>query len=160
MVETVGGRLLGCGRAVHHAMPTINCNTSNTRVFDPLTLRPLDQHLLAPHLIHGTVEQRNLVVLLLLTNLPLECVAPTGGYTLVIFRSRTQAISPVSVLTVNIDLTPPPRLLRASLTVPVAILMGAYSWNLTRDSRASYLTCFQPWLRPWRLSTPTDGPVT
>src|SRR3954447_25458328 len=109
MVETVGGRLLGCGRAVHHAMPTINCNTSNTRVFDPSTLQPLDQHLLAPHLIHGTVEQRILVLLLLLTNLPLECVAPTGGYTLVIFRCETQATSLDSVLTVNEALTPPQR---------------------------------------------------
>ena len=45
-----------------------------------LTLQPLDQHLLAPHLIHGTVEQRILVLLLLLTNLPLDGVVPTGGY--------------------------------------------------------------------------------
>src|SRR5215216_4957073 len=45
-----------------------------------LALQPLDQHLLAPHLIHGTVEQRVLILLLLLTNLPLDCVAPTGGY--------------------------------------------------------------------------------
>jgi hypothetical protein len=65
---------------VHQAKPTTNCNTSNTRVFDPLTLQPLDQHLLAPHLIHRAVEQRILVLLLLLTNLPLDCVAPTGGY--------------------------------------------------------------------------------
>ena len=36
----------------------------------PSTLLPLDQHLLAPHLIHGTVEQHILVLLLLLTNLP------------------------------------------------------------------------------------------
>ncbi len=56
----------------------------------PLTLQPLDQQLLAPHLIYGTVEQRILVLLLLLTNLPLECVAPTGGYTLGIFRCTTQ----------------------------------------------------------------------
>src|SRR5215210_1041529 len=35
MVETVGGRRHGCGRAVHHAMPTPNCNTSNRWVFDP-----------------------------------------------------------------------------------------------------------------------------
>src|SRR5215208_6154396 len=35
MVEAVGGRLRGCGRALHHAMPTTNCNTSNTWVFDP-----------------------------------------------------------------------------------------------------------------------------
>jgi hypothetical protein len=55
----------------------------------PLTLQPLDQHLLAPHLIHGTVEQRILVLLLLLTNLPLDCVAPRVG-TLGIFRCRTQ----------------------------------------------------------------------
>src|SRR5215208_787578 len=81
MVETVGGRLRGCGGTVHHAMPTANCNTSNTRVFDPFnppTSGP--PQLLAPHLIHGTVEQRILVLLLLLTNLPLDCVAPTGGY--------------------------------------------------------------------------------
>jgi hypothetical protein len=64
---------------VHHAMPTPNCNTSNTRVFDPFnppTSR--SQHLLAPHLIHGTVEQCILVLFLLLTNLPLDGVAPTG----------------------------------------------------------------------------------
>src|SRR5215207_2322480 len=107
MVETVGGRLRGCGGAVHHAMPTANCNTSNTRVFDPFnppTSR--SQQLLAPHLIHGTVEQRILVLLLLLTNLPLDGVAPTGGYTLGIFRCRTQPISPVSVLMVNRRLSP------------------------------------------------------
>ena len=46
----------------------------------PLTLQPLDQHLLAPLLIHESTEQRILVLLLLLTNLPLDCVAPTGGY--------------------------------------------------------------------------------
>src|SRR5829696_8169202 len=66
---------------VHHAKPTPNCNTSNTRVFDPFnppTSGP--QQLLAPHLIHGTVEQRILVLLLLLTDLPLDCVAPTGGH--------------------------------------------------------------------------------
>jgi hypothetical protein len=45
-----------------------------------LTLQPLDQHLLAPQLIHGTVEQRIHVLLLLLTNPPLDCVASTGGY--------------------------------------------------------------------------------
>ena len=66
---------------VHHAMPTTNCNTSNTRVFD-LFNPPTSgsQHLLAPHLIHGSVEQRILVLLLFLTNLPLDCVATTGGY--------------------------------------------------------------------------------
>jgi hypothetical protein len=66
---------------IHHAMLTPNCNTSNTRVFD-LFNPPTSglQQLLAPHLIHGTVEQCILVLLLLLTNLPLECVAPTGGY--------------------------------------------------------------------------------
>src|SRR5215218_2600469 len=81
MVEAVGGRLRGCGGAVHHAMPTPNCNTSNTRVFDPFnppTSGP--QQLLAPHLIHGTVEQRIHILLLILTNLPPDCVAPTGGY--------------------------------------------------------------------------------
>ena len=31
-------------------------------------------------LIHGTVDRCILVLLLLLTNLTLECVAPTGGY--------------------------------------------------------------------------------
>src|SRR5215212_3694599 len=105
MVETVGGRLRGCGRAVHHAMPTPNCNTSNTqRYLTSLTLHPLDQHLLAPHLIHGTVEQRIHVLLLLLTNLPLDCVAPRVG-TLGILRCRTRAISLDSVLTVNTPLT-------------------------------------------------------
>jgi hypothetical protein len=92
---------------VHHAMPTTNCNTSNTRVFDllnPPTSR--SQHLLASHLIYGTVEQRILVLLLHLTNLPLACVAPTGGYTLGIFRCRTQPISPVSVLMVKRRLSP------------------------------------------------------
>src|SRR5918993_4518105 len=92
---------------IHHAMPTPNCNTSSTRVFDPFnppTSR--SQQLLEPHLIHGTVEQRILVLLLLLTNLPLDCVAPTGGYTLGIFRCRTQVISPVSVLMVNRRLSP------------------------------------------------------
>src|SRR5215217_4141323 len=81
MVEAVGGRLRGCGGAVHHAMPTPNCNTSNTRVFDPYnppTSGP--QHLLASHLIHRTVEQCILVLLLLPTNIPLDCVAPMGGY--------------------------------------------------------------------------------
>jgi hypothetical protein len=61
--------------------PLLNCNTSNTRVFDPFNPPTSgSQHLLAPHLIHGTVEQRILVLLLLLTNLPLKGVAPTGGY--------------------------------------------------------------------------------
>src|SRR5918995_4027649 len=46
----------------------------------PLTLQPLDQNLLGPHLIHGTVEQRIHVLLLLLTNLPLDGVASKGGY--------------------------------------------------------------------------------
>ena len=50
------------------------------RYLNSLTLQPLDQHLLAPQLIHGTVEQCIHVLLLLLTNLPLACVAPTGGY--------------------------------------------------------------------------------
>jgi hypothetical protein len=72
----------------------------------PTTLQPLDQHLLAPHLIHGTVEPRILVLLLLLTNLPIDCVAPTGGYTLGIFRCRTQVTSLDSVLTVNRPPTP------------------------------------------------------
>src|SRR5688572_15178826 len=66
---------------IHHAMPTTNCNTSNTWEFDPFNPPTSgSQHLLAPHLIHGTVEQRIHVLLLLLTNLPLACVAPTGGY--------------------------------------------------------------------------------
>src|SRR5215217_6203204 len=108
MVETVGGRWRGCGRAVHHG-PLMPCLllivTQVTHGYlTPLTLQPLDQHLLAPHLIHGTVEQRILVLLLLLTNLPLDCVAPTGGYTLGIFRCRTQAISPASVSVVNTPL--------------------------------------------------------
>ena len=72
----------------------------------PLTLQPLDQHLLAPHLIHGTVEQRILVLLLLLTNLPLDCVAPTGGY-VGNLQVQDTAISLDSVLTVNTALTLP-----------------------------------------------------
>ena len=40
-----------------------------------------------------------------------------------IWRCGTQAGSPVSVLTVNAALTPPQRLLRASLTSSVSILM-------------------------------------
>ena len=44
-----------------------------------LTLQPLD-HSSCLRLIHGTVEQRILVLLLLLTNLPLDGVVPTGGY--------------------------------------------------------------------------------
>ena len=71
-----------------------------------LTLQPLDQHLLAPHLIHGTVEQRIHVLLLLLTNLPLDCVAPTGGY-VGNLQVQDTAISLDSVLTVNTALTPP-----------------------------------------------------
>src|SRR5215217_241062 len=49
------------------------------RYLTPLTLQPLD-HSSCLRLIHGTVEHRILVLLLLLTNLPLDCVAPTGGY--------------------------------------------------------------------------------
>ena len=49
------------------------------RYLTSLTLQPLD-HSICLRLIHGTVEQRILVLLLLLTNLPLDCVAPTGGY--------------------------------------------------------------------------------
>ena len=107
MVETVGGRLRGCGRAVQHAMSTANCNTSNTRVFDPFNPPTSgSQHLLAPHLIHGTVEQRIFVLLLLLTNLPLDCVAPTGGF-VGDLQVQDTAISLDSVLTVNTALTPP-----------------------------------------------------
>jgi hypothetical protein len=106
MVETVGGRLRGCGGAVHHAMPTANCNTSNTRVFDPFNPPTSgSQQLLAPHLIHGTVEQRILVLLLILTNLPPECVAPTGGF-VGDLQVQDTAISLESVLTVNTALTP------------------------------------------------------
>jgi hypothetical protein len=71
----------------------------------PLTLQPLDQHLLALHLIHGTVEQRILVLLLILTNLPPECVAPTGGF-VGDLQVQDTAISLESVLTVNTALTP------------------------------------------------------
>ena len=88
-------------------MPTPNCNTSNTRVFDrfnPLTSR--SQQLLAPHLIHGTVEQRIHVLLLLLTNLPLDCVARTGGF-VGDLQVHDTAISLDSVLRVNTALTPP-----------------------------------------------------
>ncbi len=91
---------------IHHAMPTTDCNTSNTRVFDPFNPPTSgSQHLLAPRLIYGTVEQCILVLLLLLTNLPLDCVAPQVG-TLGIFRCRTQAVSLISVLTVSTPLTP------------------------------------------------------
>jgi hypothetical protein len=72
----------------------------------PLNLQPLDQHLLAPHLIHGTVEQRIHVLLLLLTNLPLDCVVPTGGY-VGDLQVQDTAISLDSVLTVNTPLSPP-----------------------------------------------------
>ena len=72
----------------------------------PLTLQPLDQHLLAPHIIHGTVEQRIHVLLLLLTNLPLDCVAPTGGF-VGDLQVQDTAISLDSVLTVNTALTLP-----------------------------------------------------
>src|SRR5919112_6113381 len=41
-----------------------------------------------------------LLLLLLLTNLPLDCVAPRVG-TLGIFRCKTQAVSPSSVSVVN-----------------------------------------------------------
>src|SRR3954465_8201164 len=47
-------------------------------------------------------------------------------------------------------------LLRASAT----LLVDSYSRNVKGDSRAPSSTCFQPWLRPLRLSTLTDGPVT
>src|SRR5688500_17962399 len=67
-----------------------------------------------------------------------------------IFRCRTQAVSPVSVLMVNIILTPSQRPLRASLTVSAANLMDGYSRNLRGDSHASSLTILQPWLRPSR----------
>ena len=43
------------------------------------------------------------------------------------WRCRTQAVSPVSVLMVNIVLTRSQRDLRASLTSSVSILMGKYS---------------------------------
>ena len=91
---------------VHHAMPTTNCNTSNTWVFDlfnPPTSR--SQHLLAPHLIHGSVEQCFHVLLLILTNLPPDCVAPTGGF-VGDLQVQDTAISLESVLTVNTALTP------------------------------------------------------
>jgi hypothetical protein len=115
----------------------------------PLTLQPLDQYLLAPHLIHGTVEQCIHVLLLLLTNLPLDGVAPTGGY-VGDLQVQDAGYSPASVLMVNTPLRPPQRPLRASLTVSVSILMGWYSRNLTGGSRASTLTCLQPWHRPSR----------
>ena len=75
------------------------------RYLTSLTLQPLDQHLLAPHLIHGTVEQRILVLLLILTNLPPDCVAPTGAF-LGDLQVQDTAISLESLLTVNTALTP------------------------------------------------------
>ena len=89
---------------VHHAMPTTNCNTSNTCVFDPFnppTSGP--QHLFAPHLIHGGVEQRILVLLLLLTNLPLNCVAPKGGY---VGDLQVQDTGYLTIFSMNGDYTP------------------------------------------------------
>ena len=75
------------------------------RYLTPLTLQPLDQHLLASHLIHRTVEQCILVLLLTLTNLPPDCVAPTGGF-VGDLQVQDTAISLESVLTVNTALTP------------------------------------------------------
>jgi hypothetical protein len=124
----------------------------------PLTLQPLDQHLLALHLIHGTVEQRILVLLLLLTNLPLDCVAPTGGYTLGIFRCRTQVISPVSVLMVNRRLSPSQSHEDRFSRPPLPFWQESFSRNLTGDSRASTSTCFEPWHGPLRLSRMTGTP--
>src|SRR5829696_6720779 len=53
----------------------------------------------------GPVASDKLLLLLLLTNLPLDCVASRVG-TLGIFRCRTKAISPVSVSMVNVPLAP------------------------------------------------------
>src|SRR5215217_84639 len=128
---------------VHHAIPTPNCNTSNTRVFDPFnppTSR--SQQLLAPHLIHGTVEQRIHVLLLLLTNLPLDCVAPTGGY---VGDLQVQDTGYLTILSRNGEQTsvtlsePREWLLRASATPS----NEGYSRGVTGDSRASSLTCLQ-----------------
>jgi hypothetical protein len=142
---------------VHHAMPTPNCNTSNTRVFDPFnppTSGP--QHLLAPHLIHGTVEQRILVLLLLLTNLPLDCVAPTGGY---VGDLQVQDTGYLTSFSIDGECTSDTLSARRGLILPpsVAILMEGYSRRLTGDCRASSLTILQPWLRLLRLSRMTDS---
>ena len=37
---------------------------------------------------------------------------------------------------------------------------GGCSWKRHRGFSRLILTCFQPWLRPLRLSTPTDDPFT
>jgi hypothetical protein len=57
------------------------------------------------------------------------------------WRWGTQAVSPASVLMVNIVSTPPQRPLSASLTVSVAILMVGLQ-KPYRASHASSLTCF------------------
>jgi hypothetical protein len=143
---------------VHHAMPTPNCNTSNTRVFDPFnppTSR--SQHLLAPHLIHGTVEQRIHVLLLLLTNLPLDCVAATGGYVGDLQMQDTGYLTSVSMdgeYTFSTFSERREWLLRASATLSNG---ERCSRSVTGDCRPSSLTCFQPWLRPLRLSRMTDS---
>jgi hypothetical protein len=107
-----------------------------------LTLQPLDQHLLAPHLIHGTVEQRIHVLLLLLTNLPLDGVASKGGYVGDLQMQDTGYLTSVSIdgeYTFSTFSERREWLVRASAT-PSGI---RYSRNLTGDSRASSLTMFQ-----------------
>src|SRR5215212_2396348 len=66
---------------------------------------------------------------------------------------RTQASSPASVSVVNTPLTPSQRPLRASLTASATLLIDGCPRNLTGRSRASSLTCLQPWHRP---SPPAD----
>ncbi len=142
---------------VHHAMHTPNCNTSNTRVFDPFNLPTSGSASACPSSHPWDRRATYLDLLLLFANLPLECVAPTGGYTLVIFGCRARTISLDSVLTVSAAPTHPQRPLRASLTSSVSILMVGDSRNLTEDSRASSVTCLRPWLRPLRLSRMIDN---
>jgi hypothetical protein len=93
-------------------------------VFDPFNPPTSgSQQLLAPHLIHGTVEQRIHVLLLLLTNLPLDCVAPTGGY---VGDLQVQDIGCLTILSIDGEYTSDtlsePR--GSVLPASVAFLMG------------------------------------
>jgi hypothetical protein len=92
------------------------------RYLTSLTLQPLD-HSICLRLIHGTVEQRILVLLLLLTNLPLDCVAPTGGY---VGDLQVQDIGCLTILSIDGEYTSDtlsePR--GSVLPASVAFLMG------------------------------------
>ena len=68
------------------------------RYLTSLTLQPLDQHLLAPQLIHGTVEQ------CIFSRTSLLTVSRPQVGTLGIFRCKTQAIAPSTVSVVNTPL--------------------------------------------------------